>query len=286
VSAASNGALKIDMYPGGTLGRDPSAQIKYLQDGVLDLSFVIPSYTPGRFEALGIFELPGIFGSATEATTVLWSMFEDGLLTGFDDLKVFQLATTNPSLIHADVPLDGLDKIDGLKLRVAGPTAGEAVRVLGASPVGLPVTQAAELISRGVVDGTTQDWNTYGAFRLDEAARHHLPVRLGQSPMMVAMTQKRFDSLPTEAQEAFSDHSFAKLSLDVAKIHDRITEEWKQKVAADPEHKLYSLTQEEEAQFEEAMKPIVQNWVDTHPEGPALMDELKARLDEYRKSAS
>ena len=39
VTADSEGTIKIEMYPGGTMGRDPAGQVQYLQQGVLDISF-------------------------------------------------------------------------------------------------------------------------------------------------------------------------------------------------------------------------------------------------------
>lgn len=46
VMKASGGTLKIDIFPGGTLGRNPLQQLKLVQDGVADLTWTVPGYTP------------------------------------------------------------------------------------------------------------------------------------------------------------------------------------------------------------------------------------------------
>ena len=46
VSAASNGTLDIQMFAGGTLGRDPSTQFSLVENGVADIAFIVPGYTP------------------------------------------------------------------------------------------------------------------------------------------------------------------------------------------------------------------------------------------------
>ncbi len=46
VSAASGGTLDIEMYTGGTLGRNPMQQVKLLQDGVADFVWASPALTP------------------------------------------------------------------------------------------------------------------------------------------------------------------------------------------------------------------------------------------------
>ena len=41
--------LDIQTFPNGALGRNPGLQTKMLQDGVADIAWVIPSYTPGVY---------------------------------------------------------------------------------------------------------------------------------------------------------------------------------------------------------------------------------------------
>ncbi|KZX98473.1 MULTISPECIES: TRAP transporter substrate-binding protein [unclassified Sulfitobacter] len=284
VTNASNGAVQIDMYPGGTLGRDPSGQVKYLQDGVLDIAFIVPNYTPGRFPDNPVLELPGLFTSAAESTKVTWALFQRGLLRGYEDLHVLQLANGLPNLIHTAEPLTSLDGLSGLKLRVSGPTAGDAIRALGGTPVGMPVTQGAEAITRGVLDGTVSDWNTYAAFRLNEVAKNHLNVGLGQSPMLVAMTKKRWESLPQEARDAIDQFSYEPLSLEAAGVHDSIAADWKERVKTEPGHVLTELSDDEAARFDELIAPVIDNWVAQHERGEELITALREELAKVRAS--
>jgi TRAP-type C4-dicarboxylate transport system substrate-binding protein len=64
VSEASGGALKLDIFPGGTLGRNPQQQLKLVVDGVADIAWVIPGYTPGRFDDTEVVELPFLINNA------------------------------------------------------------------------------------------------------------------------------------------------------------------------------------------------------------------------------
>ena len=54
----SEGTLDIQIYPGGSLGRDPRIQLKLVQDGVADLAFIVPDYTAGRFPDDEVFNMP------------------------------------------------------------------------------------------------------------------------------------------------------------------------------------------------------------------------------------
>ena len=46
---ASGAVVSTNLFPNGALGRNPGQQPQMLLDGVADLAWVIPSYSPGRF---------------------------------------------------------------------------------------------------------------------------------------------------------------------------------------------------------------------------------------------
>lgn len=59
VQRETNNAVVIDLFPNGALGRNPGQQPQMLIDGVADIAWVIPSYSPGRFPDTEVLELPG-----------------------------------------------------------------------------------------------------------------------------------------------------------------------------------------------------------------------------------
>ena len=82
VNAASGGELDIQIFPGGTLGRNPAQQLKLVEDGVADIAWVIPGYTPGRFNEGTVAELPFLVPSATIGSDAMWDLYEQGVLSG------------------------------------------------------------------------------------------------------------------------------------------------------------------------------------------------------------
>lgn len=282
LSKESNGSVRVDMYPGGTLGKDPNAQLKYVLDGVLDIAFIIPSYTPGRFPDNELFEMPGLFRNATEASVAMWRMYKKGMLRGYDGLHVLQLATTYPNLIHTKNPVKSLGDLRGLKLRVSGSVAGDTVKALGAVPVGMPVNSAAESVSRGVVDGTVQDWNTYAAFRLTDVAPMHVDVRMGQAPMLVAMTKAKYESLPKAAKEALDKLAYEKLSREVGELHDSITNQWRTRVKTEKGHVMLEVNEQQTAEFNAAVKPVIDAWLAKDPKNKELLAALQTELAAIR----
>ena len=66
VQRETNNAVVFDLFPNGALGRSPAQQPQMVIDGVADLAWVIPSYTPGRFPDTEVLELPGMFRDLRE----------------------------------------------------------------------------------------------------------------------------------------------------------------------------------------------------------------------------
>ncbi len=78
VSAASGGTLEIEMFAGGTLGRAPAQQIKLLQDGVADVVWTAPAFTPGRFGGYDVVEVPFLIRNVREGGLALWGSTSRG----------------------------------------------------------------------------------------------------------------------------------------------------------------------------------------------------------------
>src|SRR5260221_9310964 len=66
VNKASRGAIEIELYPNGALGRAPQPQAQIGVDGVTDIGFIGPPFTPGRFPDPEVLELPGILHDLAE----------------------------------------------------------------------------------------------------------------------------------------------------------------------------------------------------------------------------
>src|SRR3954466_10958816 len=155
VNKDAAGAIEIDLFPNGALGRSPLQQAQMVLDGVADIGWIIASYTPGRFQENEVFELPGLFRDLQEGTTVFTRLVLAGKIRGYDDFFPIGLFATAPYSLHARNPITSMADIKGKKIRSSGAIEGETLKALGAVPIGMPVTEVPEAISRGTVDGTT-----------------------------------------------------------------------------------------------------------------------------------
>ena len=69
VQRESDNAVVFDLFPNGALGRNPGQQPQMVVDGVADVAWVVPSYSPGRFPDTEVLELPGLFKDLREVVS-------------------------------------------------------------------------------------------------------------------------------------------------------------------------------------------------------------------------
>ncbi len=75
VEQATNGRVKITIYPGGALST--AVQLyDTVKTGVADLCWFLQGYTPGKFPLTSVIELPFMATSAKQGSQALWELYE------------------------------------------------------------------------------------------------------------------------------------------------------------------------------------------------------------------
>lgn len=276
ITADSEGRLNATVYPGGSLGRNPAAQLQLVMDGVVDAAFIVQSYTPGQFPDNSLMELPLVLDDTREAALVHQRLYERGLLRGYDDVKVLGLGTTSSYGLHLNFPYESLDDLRGRKIRAATGIQSDIIEALGATPVGgIPVTQTAEALSRGVIDGSLLGWESMSTFRVIPVTTHHVEIPLGFTPLMIAMNRQKYEALPDDLKAVVDSYGgewiAERMSANYVVQGNRALEE----ARASADNHVIDLSPEERARYEAALQPIIDKWVAEHPDGQALLDALR-----------
>jgi len=288
VEQDSDGLVKVQLFVGGTLGaadRDPSAQLKMVTDGVADISFVIPSTTPGRFPDDALFNLP-IAQNSLEGSLAFWRLYQAGLMRGHKDSSfvVLGLCVNPPNTLHTKPPVQRLEDLKGLRLQATGPEQQSIIRALGAVPIGtISVRDVAEAISRGVVDGTPKDWIALNSFRIAESAFHHVDIPLGSSTILIAMNAEKYNSLPPKAKSAVDKHSGEALVRLMGTRFDSAIQQNLDRIRNNPKHTIVTLPADERARWEAAVDEAVAAWRKASDANEALWKQAQNALDEIRR---
>ena len=282
VNKDAAGAVEIDLFPNGALGRPAPQQAQMVLDGVADIAWVIASYTPGRYQENEVFELPGLFRSLQEATTVINRLVQSGKIKGYEDFFVIGAFGTAPYSLHARTPINSITDIKGKKIRSSGAIEGETLKALGAVPIGMPVTEIPEAVSRGTIDGTTSHPSPLFDFGIVRVTNAHYFTQLGVVPLAILMNRKKFDALPKQAQDAIrkysGDWTVARFNEGIGSYNESLVKQ----LEADPKRKVVFPSQAEIDAMQPAFKSVIDAWVAKSPRNKELLAMVQAEIANVR----
>ncbi len=278
VNKDSGGTLDIQTFANGALGRNPALQTKMLQDGVADIAWVIPSYTPGVYLDDDVFELPNIVQDSIEGSVAAWKLLQKGMLRGYDQYYMIGLFVTSPYTFHTNYPVRKAEDLKGKKIRAVGTISTESVKALGAVPEGMPFPALPEAISRGVIDGTTGHPIAVYDFGVSRVTNSHFLGKIGTVTLGIFMNKAKFESLPAAAKAAIEKHKGEALSRAFGKMsEDRNAEliaEWKK----DPKRIVTELTAEQTAAWDKTLLPVIGEWEAKDARNKALLASMRQEL--------
>ena len=165
---------------------------------------------------------------------------------------------------------------------------GEALRALGAAPVGMPVPQVPESLSQGVLDGAVVPWEVVPSIKLHELVRNH--TEIPGSPTfyvatnILAMNRAKYEALPPDLQRVLDANSGQAGAEMAAKPWDEQGPVVEQ-MARRRGNQITVITEEEKARWVAATKPVVDQWQAGTRErgfdGAALLEEARALVAKH-----
>src|SRR5688500_11428641 len=280
----SGGRLKITIYPGSTLGKAVD-HYDMVKDGIADLGFTVPGYTPGRFPLITALELPGLFKSSRGGSLAVMSIFDKYFKQEFKDVKVLWFWVHPPGHFHlAKKPVKVLEDLAGLKIRAATPILTNMVKALGAVPVSITAPETYSALERGVVDGTIFPWEAISSFKIAEVLKHHAEVNLYVAPLFTMMNLKMYESLPPDLRKIIDDHSgswAAEFNGKVWDANELVGIEAIKKAGGT----IYKVPAEERQRWAAKLKPVEEEWLKSMEAkglpGKQLLNDLREAIKKY-----
>ncbi|QCB46115.1 TRAP transporter substrate-binding protein [Hydrogenophaga sp. PAMC20947] len=211
VETESGGKIKIQMYNTMQLGGTPPQLFDQARDGVVDLTWTVLGYTPGRFSKTEVFELPFITTTGEASSRAIQEYVETYAADEFKSVKLIAVHTHGPGLFHTKNPITKLEDLKGMKIRGGSRIINNMLTELGATPVGMPVTAVTEALSKGVLDGTTIPWEVVPAVKVQEIVKNHTTFAgnhgLYNSTFAFSMNRAAYDKLPADLKKVIDNNS-------------------------------------------------------------------------------
>jgi TRAP-type transport system periplasmic protein len=260
VEKRTNGAVKINMFPGGTL-TPPDQCYDGVAKGISDIGMSVVSYTAGRFPLTEVIDLPLGYESGVQASRLCNAYFEKFKPKEFDGVKMLYMHAYGPGVLHTGKnPVKTLEDLKGIKVRCSG-TSAKVVSALGGAPVAMPQTEVYDALQRGIVEGVVCPVEALKGFKLTEVTKS-TTLNYGSSyslAFFVAMNKKKWDSLPKDVQETIE--KINKEWIDkTGQTWDRLDKEARE-FGSTKGHEFISLSKEEDARWAQVVKPILAEYV-------------------------
>jgi len=284
VEKRTNGAVEIKTFPGSTL-----LDAKNMMDGVIagqaDIGCLCMAYQPGRFMVTNALALPVGFPDATVASLALWDIYSKYKPKAFEKVKVLTMFTCAPANIYAKKPLNTLEDLKGLELRASGGVA-EYLKALGATPVGMPQSEAPEALQKGVVKGAASSLETLMDFKYAELCKYVMMVNGPVYPFSVVMNLDKWNSLPQDVKDVM-DSMAVEQAFWTGNYMDKHVDEsvaWSKK---NHNIEITELSEETLAELEKLVSPITEKWISTAKEKgintAELLRDIKVARDYHSR---
>ncbi len=109
--------------------------------------------------------------------SVALSKFADQFLKDeFKEVHPICFWSHDHGLLHTNKRLPRWKIWPALKIRFPTRLAGEALKALGATAVGMPIPQVPESLAQRVIDGCVVPWEVVPAVKVHELVKNHLEI--------------------------------------------------------------------------------------------------------------
>lgn len=283
VEELTGGRIRIRIYPSGTLG-DATQLADSVRTGIADIAFFVPSYTAGRFPRTSALDLPFLFDTAQHTTRVFYDLFDRYLAEDYKEFKVLWLYSCDAGqFFSVEKPISTLEDLGGMKIRTHSAPMSQALKLLGANPVGMPLSELHAALAKKIVDGTLGPTSAIYDFKLEPLVRHSARLNVYTAPMVVVMNRAKFESLPADARAAIEQASGKEWGLRAAKLYDDLDAETVRRMTASGNIRIVTLPEAEIRKHRERVKVMEAEWIER-----ALQKGLPAReiMDALHRSAA
>lgn len=288
IAEESNGRIRIEIFPALQLGGTAADIYSQVRDGVADIGWTLPGYTAGLFPKTELFELPFIAGPATATAPALMEFAGLHLEDEWKDVKLLALHITAPGHVHTvGKPIRTLDDIKGVKVRAPSSVGVKTLEALGAVPVGMPVPQVYEALSRKVVEGALLPWTIMKPTRVYEVTRFSTETGILASTFAFFMNKNAYNSLPDDLKKVIDDNTGLALARRAGVLWHE-DEQPARKSALETGTEIIALEGAELARWKEATQPVIDEWIKAMDargfDGRRMVDDARGLIAKYSQT--
>lgn len=294
IEKESGGRIKFEAYPAMQLGGTPVQLYDQARDGVVDIVWTLPGNTAGRFPRVEVFELPFIMNNAEATSKAYWDYVQTMAPDEFKETHVLALHVHGPGMFHSkDKLIKRPDDLKGMKVR--GPTrqVTKMLQAVGAIPVGMPLPQIPDALSKGTIDACVIPWEVVPAVKVHELARNHSEFdpaggALYTTTFVMAMNKKRYESLSPDLKKVIDANSGQAASAWLGKVQQD-NDVPGRKSAVERKNNIYTIPAADAQEFRRKARLVEVEWIEDMKkrgyDGQKLLETARNLIEKYGKPA-
>lgn len=294
VEKESGGRIRFEGYPAMQLGGSPAQLFDQARDGVVDIVWTLPGNTPGRFPRTEVFELPFMMNNAEATSKAFWEYITTQAPDEYKDVHPLALQVHGPGMFHMrSKQIFGVDDLRGSKVR--GPTRQitKMLGYLGATPVGMPLPQIPDALSKGVIDGCAIPWEVVPAVKVHELAKFHSEFEpaggaLYTTTFVMAMNKAKYASLPPDLKAVIDRNTGMETSAWLGKVQQAGDIPGRE-AAVRQGNSIHTIPAAEAQEFKRKARLVEVEWVQDMDKrgynGRQLLDTARALIAKHGRKA-
>ncbi|MFT6606229.1 MAG: TRAP-type C4-dicarboxylate transport system substrate-binding protein [Halocynthiibacter sp.] len=280
INAEAGGAVELDVRHGPMMANHTNFYDRVVDD-VVQISWGMTVFNPGRFPRTLVSTLPFMVDSAEQGAVALCAMYERGAFgEEFSDIVPLLFVEFPQASLHLkDSKLASIADVDGKKIITSSPAAGAVVAAFGGAPMSFNITEQYEALQRGAANGTVMNFTAFPAFRLNEVTTDHYVAPLGGAMGMVFMAKGKWEALSDEARSAITKHS----GCEGTRAFGQFVDGWEAKsvemVKASGDHTITYASDADVQALADKLAPGIQaGFASKVPNGAGLIEMFREEL--------
>jgi TRAP-type C4-dicarboxylate transport system substrate-binding protein len=261
VTKESNGRMKVQVFPAMQLGGSAPQLLQQARDGVADIIWTLPGFTPGIMVKDEVFELPFLHRDTRSTVLALQDFIAMHMQKELAPYHVLQVHAHAGTLFMTKDAINKVEDFKGLRLRTPSRTSAWILEALGGAPVQVALPELAPMLSKGTVSGSILTYEIAPAVKMQDLVDYFTVLdgpqpRMGTTVFMFLMNKAKYESLPPDLKKVIDDNSGRNLSPFAIKVWDMIDADGENVMKSKPKNKFVTMSAAETERFKNLVRPV------------------------------
>lgn len=288
----SRGRIKVQVFPSMQLGGKAEQLLTQVRDGVVDVAWALPGFTPGVMPKLEIFELPFLHRNTRATVMSLQDYVPKYMQKDFEPYHILLVHCHAGALFMTKEPINKVEDFKGMKLRAYSRTNAWILEALGAAPLQVALPELAPMLSKGTVTGSILPYEIAPSVKMQDLTDYFTTLappqpRLSTAIFTFLMNKQKYESLPPDLKKVIDANSGRNLAPHAIEVWDRIEIDGEKVMHSKPKNKFVQLSAEETAKFKKVVQPVFDRFKKVLDEGgddgAKILAEVEAMEAKYSK---